>query len=459
MTQLPTTFPHLLPGNATPLEMAFSGATGRLAAIPYPIREVFRWDTCPAPLLPWLAWEMSVDLWDVGWTEGKKRAMIRESFELHRHKGTLYAIEKYLAYASAPLVRAIVPPNKSFAGKRLTAEEKLAFLNRFPQIRVYRFRSRGNWTYGAFTRGAYKLPKTFLGDEDGRPVAFPYQSNAWERWGRRAFLWDQGTHPLATGEETPLRYIDRDRVAVDGVSVDFDRLLIPGSKVQSLFLPSATGNFDKRGGRMFPVVSAARTRIITIGRSRTWSADEDRLDRITTLPPSLEPTYAFPEHVAEPGVLRRGQNIWAGVIGSWLNPATKERKVLKGYLKGFLMPTLAPFRLYDRYFLHDKARLPAERPATQHIGHMRLGMPPFEAELQPAIRARRTLFQAGRYVYGFVDAHNAKPLGLVREAVVRAKAKRDKILLRTGLHRPVSAALGIRANAGYRSGGLYFSAT
>ncbi|QTL34105.1 phage tail protein I [Pseudoalteromonas viridis] len=56
------------------------------------------WDPmlCPAPLLPWLAWAMSVDEWDEAWSETLKRQVIRDAFAVHQYKGTPYALQKAL---------------------------------------------------------------------------------------------------------------------------------------------------------------------------------------------------------------------------------------------------------------------------------------------------------------------------------------------------------------------------
>jgi phage tail P2-like protein len=44
-------------------------------------------------MLPWLAWALSVDVWSTGWSEEKKRQVIKATTEVHRHKGTPYAVE------------------------------------------------------------------------------------------------------------------------------------------------------------------------------------------------------------------------------------------------------------------------------------------------------------------------------------------------------------------------------
>lgn len=86
----------LLPPNATAQERALSNATARLGSVPVTIREVWNPDTCPAHLLPWLAWAFSVDQWNNSWTDAQKRAAIKASCNVHRHKGTVGALKQAL---------------------------------------------------------------------------------------------------------------------------------------------------------------------------------------------------------------------------------------------------------------------------------------------------------------------------------------------------------------------------
>jgi phage tail P2-like protein len=86
----------LLPYNATAPERALEGAAARVSDVPVLVRESWDPDTCPAALLPWLAWAFSVDKWDANWTEEQKRAAIKASVFVHRHKGTPAALQAAL---------------------------------------------------------------------------------------------------------------------------------------------------------------------------------------------------------------------------------------------------------------------------------------------------------------------------------------------------------------------------
>lgn len=82
----------LLPHNSTLLERALEAATRD--ALPVPLRDINNPDTCPVDLLPYLAWECSVDRWSEKWSEAAKRAAIRASYFIHAHKGTIGALRR-----------------------------------------------------------------------------------------------------------------------------------------------------------------------------------------------------------------------------------------------------------------------------------------------------------------------------------------------------------------------------
>lgn len=82
----------LLPLNSTQLERAMEAAFYEKTIVP--LRELYNPDTCPAHLLPHLAWAWSVDRWDYRWSEATKRAAIKASFYIHKHKGTIGAIRR-----------------------------------------------------------------------------------------------------------------------------------------------------------------------------------------------------------------------------------------------------------------------------------------------------------------------------------------------------------------------------
>ncbi|WP_433898199.1 phage tail protein I [Pseudomonas sp. PSE1(2024)] len=82
----------LLPLNSTPLERGIEATFAETTLVP--LRTLYNPDTCPVHLLPHLAWAWSVDRWDPAWPEPVKRAAIKASFYIHKHKGTIGALRR-----------------------------------------------------------------------------------------------------------------------------------------------------------------------------------------------------------------------------------------------------------------------------------------------------------------------------------------------------------------------------
>lgn len=92
----------LLPPSSTPLERAVARLLGQRLAAPRIVPTLWDADTCPAALLPYLAWSLSVDEWGHGWSVEKKREVIKAAREIHQKKGTPLAIRRSLAAVGHP---------------------------------------------------------------------------------------------------------------------------------------------------------------------------------------------------------------------------------------------------------------------------------------------------------------------------------------------------------------------
>lgn len=89
----------LLPPNASPQEVATDRATARIAEVPVPLDTLWNPLTCPVPVLPWLAWALSIDEWEAGWPEDRRRETVARAIFVHRRKGTLAAVRTTLIAA------------------------------------------------------------------------------------------------------------------------------------------------------------------------------------------------------------------------------------------------------------------------------------------------------------------------------------------------------------------------
>lgn len=86
----------LLPKNLGQLERDLAGALSRISEIEIPIATLWDPDRCPEPLLPYLAWALRVDSWQTNWSEARKRAVIKQSVDVNRMRGTRTAVERIL---------------------------------------------------------------------------------------------------------------------------------------------------------------------------------------------------------------------------------------------------------------------------------------------------------------------------------------------------------------------------
>lgn len=82
----------LLPLNRTALECAIEAAGDEDLKVD--LRLLYSPENCPPHLLYQLAWTWSVDRWDDSWSDAIKRSVIRSSFFVHAHKGTLGALRR-----------------------------------------------------------------------------------------------------------------------------------------------------------------------------------------------------------------------------------------------------------------------------------------------------------------------------------------------------------------------------
>src|SRR6516164_1035787 len=96
---------HLLPDNTTWL-MRVLAASGqlRVAAIPTPIDTVKQPPVVPVEFEPWLAWELSVDLWLDTWSQQELRWMLANSLRLHSSNGALGCISEYVTTMGGTVV-------------------------------------------------------------------------------------------------------------------------------------------------------------------------------------------------------------------------------------------------------------------------------------------------------------------------------------------------------------------
>ncbi len=86
----------LLPPLATAQERALEQTIATTFDIDVDIARLWNPLTCPVELLPWLAWGLSIDLWDADWSEEVKRAAIADAIPFQQRKGTRASLRTVL---------------------------------------------------------------------------------------------------------------------------------------------------------------------------------------------------------------------------------------------------------------------------------------------------------------------------------------------------------------------------
>lgn len=96
----------LLPPNSTAAERQMEATTTQAFDLPVPLRQLWSPEDCPEPLLPWLAWALSLDSWKDYWPVEVKRRRIRNAITIARHKGTVQSVRNVVtAFGSALSMR------------------------------------------------------------------------------------------------------------------------------------------------------------------------------------------------------------------------------------------------------------------------------------------------------------------------------------------------------------------
>lgn len=87
----------ILPPNATALETALDRNMTRSFPTDLTLDKTWAAADCPVSLLPFLAWALSVDVWDSNWPESVKRQVVASAVYVHRFKGTRAGLTQALA--------------------------------------------------------------------------------------------------------------------------------------------------------------------------------------------------------------------------------------------------------------------------------------------------------------------------------------------------------------------------
>jgi hypothetical protein len=388
----------LLPPNHTPFEEAFDLTGARIDELPIDAAKLVRPWEIPPSHLPWLAWGLSVDLWEPDWSEEKHRALAARSLPMHARKGTQGAIAEHIRIMGADPRRFIGPPAKTFLMEALTEEEREAFLARFPQLRIYPFVARGTHRFAHFTSAAFGRARAFLDACCVKDVG------AWSRYVRTARLWDRGAETTLTIRAVTPEGVGRFHAA------DFDEVVLGAKSTSALHLDA-----PPRAKAFLVDDFGVAQRLIRIPRDASYDYRLGRETYTTAWPNAdlvdVRPQSAAERHEGQPTALYATQ-----------------RQFIAGK---YLPPTIAWRYIYERWHIHDPDRVPDVRVRSTHLGFTRLGMPSYHAEIRTRISGTHSPRAAGLFVTGHLMTGDRRPIGRVREAVRVSKSLRDRMLLDT----------------------------
>lgn len=439
-----TGFP-LLSTSSTALERAVSRVDAeRRDAIPWHlVAEFFDPETCPADLLGWLATVFSVDLWIEGWSETRQRQVIARAIELHRKKGTLAGMEAFAALVDATVIEARTPPDIFFLDEE-DGKARANWLASLPAVEVRHWRRTGQREQaGALAdiiqageepaEGAGTVALEMILDDDEPDTSLP------------AFFCLDGPEPdlagmdavlIEDGVETKLG-IESGAEAGDrrAVVADVERLYFPAAADPFLFLGLDDARADTDPTFLGDDSPAA-------GRHAAYLQDDERryVARIRR---------GLGRVAADPGPTVRGRDVVdvdperiypsAPAPETWFLDEVPWDPTVLGYLADELTIWTA---FIDRWRLVDPDKPGQAGPAFSFLGHDRLGMPAYEAEITVAMPEPSNPLAwflgdvpGDPEVLGFLLEEKAEGLYRLCDALNTARSKRDRVLVgvaRTG---------------------------
>ncbi len=412
----------LLPQNATRWETAheLTDATRWAGLDPAVISRTKDALLVDERLLPVLAWERSVDIYYDGQSLGQRRLVTDESYALHRLKGTKAGLKRYIELAGGKVRRIIAPPRRAFPGRSMTAAERAAWLAKFRQLRVYKYRDRGASRHGLYI-GRNKT--VVFSDRASMPASAACLTaiNSAEFIGRRAFLRDGNT-------ETALKVWTRRVTAEDKTVALYDWIVLPGHLNGCWFM-------GQMKARLVPTARnpiATRTLSVKVGE-RSYRDQQVSFDD-RGLTPGLRPILLNPERVAERGLVKPGE-WYLGRPQAYLVPRNRDQ---------------APEHLYERLYLHEFGRGPIPRPATARffMGHDYMLFPAYNARALVEIKLKlpaRSFLGRWKFFGGYLHRADMAPLWRIAAAVRSAKSARDRVLLDTRAHAKATARFNLLA--------------
>ena len=422
------TQPQLLPQNRTPFETAVEETNAARYPLPVDlVKSVWQPDNCPVDLLPYLAWGLSVDIWDNDWPELKKRQVCRDALKLHRLKTTPAGIKAHLALADTTVKRVVRPPARQQLRGAVTEAARLAWLDTLPQIRIYPFNTKSTAKHRLFYTGP-GVHRQFHGFRRSIAQAIGVIAEP-----PNGVLAGNAILPRADGftvtgysrsTRGPSLYGRKATYYKDGTETD---ITLSGDVVPPISRVFMSTVANKRAflghgfyGRQFPTATTAQNGVITIN-----ALDDAHTFAVAA---SIDPVDVKPKRIAQQRTAPAKRS-----FGGRFHNGT------------FLRSSYGPRLIYDRIALNDPTKMVARRKVLAWHGHGRFGIDPYTAEIRVSVPMQRKKRISGAWHgVGFRRASDMAPLDKAIQAVRVSKAFRDTILIDTQNYERVKFGGGLR---------------
>jgi phage tail P2-like protein len=399
--------------------------------------------------LPLLAWAMGVNLWEDIWGTEFKRWWVAQQWTLKAQRGSLYGTERFVAAVNNKVVGAIVPPAKFYPGKSMTEAERLDYISRFAQLRVYPFAGRTQLPYLCFIA---KLPAPLNGppvfNKNGKFLGplrefFPTSQDAGGRYMRLAEIWDHG-------QITPLtmRVIVSEDMGPYGVT-KWDEVTLPARKNNHWYLdqenkwplPMAHPIRQNKYGIFLGAMDDTASRVVRIPRDGSLDLAQGKA-QYQTIKPGNDLVGVYPEYKADK------------------HPTSKYKLYAGGakvgqYMRSKYLPTTNSWQyLYEVWYLFDPLRVPDYRRASIYMGHARLGIQKYTAELKiDAHEYWRPWFLTTQgFMRGFLHPKDTTTIDRLRRAVTASMAIRDTVHINTVVKRVINTNDSLPCNGEFTVG-------
>ena len=131
----------------------------------------------------------------------------------------------------------------------------------------------------------------------------------------------------------------------------------------------------------------------------------------------------------------------AGTVVPMYGGAQPPQGKSKQYLyKKFLPPSVAWQHIYEQWFLFDPSRVPDYRKASVYLGHARLGIQRYTAEIKVAAfsKWKPWFFIPNNFLGTYLRPANLDMINKVRRAVTASMAVRDTVRINTKIRRIIN---------------------